>query len=66
MAWLTLLAPIVLELLKIFFGKRDDAETLKKAQQDIMEKLRLIREAMSKAQESEGDTSDLEDIVNKK
>jgi hypothetical protein len=64
MAWLTLLAPILLELLKIFFSKTD-VEVKQQAQKDILEKLRQIRAAMAKAEETEGDTSDLEDIVNR-
>lgn len=64
MAWLTLLAPILLELLKIFFSKSDDS-VKQKAQQEILAKLREIRAATAKAEETGGDTSDLEDIVNR-
>lgn len=64
MAWLTLLAPILLELLKIFFSKTPEEEK-RKAQQEILEKLRVIRAAITKAEDTGGDTSDLEDIVNR-
>ncbi len=64
MSLITLLIPIVLELLKLFF-RRDASEAAKEsAAKDFMEKIRQINAALNKANESGGDTSDLEDIIN--
>lgn len=64
MSWLTLLAPIVLELLKIFFGGGSASEK-EKAQKEILNYLQRIREAMKKAEETGGNTEDLEKIINR-
>lgn len=64
MGWVTLLAPIILELLKIFFSKSPE-EIKKKAAQDVLERVKAIREALSKAEETGGDTSDLEKEINR-
>lgn len=63
MALLTLLAPLVVELLKIFFGKDKSAQEA--AGKEIREALRKIRLAVDKAKETD-DTSDIEDIINKR
>lgn len=63
MALITLLAPLVVELLKIFFGGSSTEK--EKAAVEIKEALRRIRAAISHAEETDGDTSKIEDIINK-
>lgn len=62
---LTLLAPIVLELLKIFFAKDTTAEVKERAAKDILAKIQEINKALKKAKDTDGDTSELEDIINR-
>lgn len=63
MAIISLLAPIVLELLKIIFGGSSNSDK-EKALQEVREQLAKIRAAIGKAEETGGDTSDLEKIIN--
>jgi len=65
MQWLVLLAPIVLELMKILFSK-SDSEVKEKAAKDILNTIKEIGAALNKAEETGGDTSDIEDIINKR
>lgn len=65
MGLVTLLAPIILELLKIFFGGGNATEK-EKAQKEILEYLAKIRVAIQKAEDSGGDTSEIEDVINRK
>ena len=62
LAILTTLGPIVIELLKIFFGGSNEVDKQKLAEK-IRDDLAKIRAASDKAAET-GDTSDIEDIIN--
>lgn len=64
MAWLTLLAPLIVELLKLFFGKDTTAEAKEKAKSEIIDQLKRINAALKKAEDTDS-TQDLEDIINK-
>lgn len=65
MALITLLAPILLEIIKIFFSKSSD-EQKQAAANEIRATLAKIRAATQKAEDTGGDTSDLEDVINGK
>lgn len=58
------LAPLLLELIKLFFGAPSDkrADVIK----DVKASFAKIRDAIQKAQDTEGDTSAIEDLINGK
>jgi hypothetical protein len=60
-----LLAPIVLELLKLFFAKDTTAEAKERAAKEILAQIQEINKALKKVEETDGDTSDLEKIINR-
>lgn len=60
---LSLVGPIILEVLKIFWGPTPDKA---KVAQEILDNLKRIRAALDKAEDTSGDTSDIEDIINKR
>jgi len=62
---LTLIAPLLLELLRIFTRTDTSAEVKQKAAAAILEQIREINAALTKAKETDGDTSDLEKIINR-
>lgn len=62
---ISLLAPIVLELLKLFFAKDTTAEAKEKAAKEILAQIQEINKALKKVEETDGDTSDLEKIINR-
>ena len=64
LSWITLLAPIALELLKIFTGKDQNAKAA--AKEELLAAMARIRAAVQKAEDTGGDTSAIEDIINKK
>lgn len=64
MAWITLLAPIVLELLKLFFAKDSTAEAKELAAEALLRKIKEVRAAVDAVPEK--GTQDLEDIINGK
>jgi hypothetical protein len=63
MSLIPLLAPILLELIKIFFGGGSSTEK-EKAAAEITATLRRVRAALAKAKDTD-DTSDLEKEINK-
>lgn len=65
MAILSLALPVILEVLKLFFSKDATEETRKKAADDLLAKIAEINLALKKAEDTEGDTSDLEKVVNR-
>lgn len=65
MAILSLALPVILEVLKLFFSKDTTEETRKKAADDLLAKIAEINLALKKAEDTEGDTSDLEKVVNR-
>lgn len=64
MAWASLLIPLVLELLRLFFGKDTTAEAKEAAAKTLLAKIREIRAAIDAVPEK--GTQDIEDIVNGK
>lgn len=64
MAWLTLLGPIILELLKLFFSKDTTIEVREAAAAAVLLKIREIRAAIDAVPEK--GTQELEDIINGK
>jgi hypothetical protein len=64
------LAPLILELLKILWGnKGSEAEKLRAVQEaeaSLRDVIARTRAALQKAEDTDGDTSDLEDIANRK
>jgi len=60
---LSLAAPIILEVLKIFWGPTPDKA---KVAQEILDNIKRIRAALDKAEETGGDTSDIEKEINKR
>jgi hypothetical protein len=54
--------PIILEMIKLIFAAPSDKRA--DVAKDIMDDLAKIRAAIQKSQETEGDTSELEEIIN--
>lgn len=65
MAIISLALPVILEVLKLFFSKDTTEETRKKAADDLLAKIAEINLALKKAEDTEGDTSSIEEIVNR-
>lgn len=65
MAILSLALPVILEVLKLFFSKDTTEETRKKAADDLLAKIAEINLALKKAEDTEGDTSGIEDVINR-
>jgi len=65
MQLLTLLAPLLVELLKLFFSPDSTAEAKEKAVNQVIDNIKLINAALKKAEDTDGDTKDIEDIINK-
>lgn len=62
------LAPLFLELLKVIFGSKgsaaEKAEAVKLAEEKLKRAIQEVRAAIDRATDTEGDTSDLEKIIN--
>lgn len=65
LAIITLVLPIVLEVLKLFFSKDTTEEVRQKTAKELLEKIAEINRALKKAEDTEGDTSDIEDVINR-
>lgn len=65
MAILSLALPVILEVLKLFFSKDTTEETRKKAADDLLAKIAEINLALKKAEDTEGSTEDIEEIINR-
>lgn len=63
LAWVQLLAPIVLGILNLFFSPKDARAA---AIDDLMDRLSKIRAAIKESQDTGGDTSAIEDQINHK
>jgi len=63
---LSLIAPLLLELLKIFTRTDTSVEIKQKAAQEILDQIKEINAALAKAKDTDGDTSDLEKIINRR
>lgn len=61
----TLVLPIILEVLKLFFSKDTNEEVRQKTAKELLEKIAEINRALKKAEDTEGDTSDIEDVINR-
>lgn len=61
-AALTALIPLFVEILRLFSGSGSSEREKIKA--EITQSLARIRQALQKAEETGGDTSDIEDIIN--
>lgn len=64
------LAPLFLELLKVILGNKGSdaqkAEAVKLAEEKLKRAIAEVRAAIDKATETEGNTKEIEDIINKR
>jgi hypothetical protein len=61
---ITAVLPVVLEVIKLFSSTPEqDREKVKGA---LLERIARVRAALKKAEDTEGDTQDIEDLINGK
>jgi hypothetical protein len=65
MAAIIALAPLVLELIKLLFGRGGNDAAVKQAEEALKRTIQEIRAAVAKAEETGGNTEDLESIINR-
>jgi hypothetical protein len=53
------------ELLKLFFSPSTTEAAKEKAVNQVIDNIKLINAALKKAEDTDGDTKDIEDIINK-